>query len=109
THFPCKKKRYRQARNAIARIPIHLGQGQNFLGAILNVSWGRTAELKRRRNVHTRIFIPPWNISTREKVGSLIDGTQRSTPRLLQSLPDQAEGSSAHPHKIDQRDLILYG
>lgn len=50
----------RQTRNAVARIPIHLSQRENFFRA--HVRQRCRADFNRGRNMHTGIFVSPRNV-----------------------------------------------
>jgi hypothetical protein len=43
-------------------IPVHFREREDFFRAFLHVRRHSAADLKRRRNLHSRILILPWNV-----------------------------------------------
>src|SRR5258706_12624160 len=55
--------------NALARIPVHLGQHKYFGSALADIGRSARADLQRHWNMRAGILFPPRHIAAREQIG----------------------------------------
>src|SRR5262245_8192978 len=70
------------------------------MGALSDIRFSCRAELDWRWDVRSRIFVPPWHVTTGEQVCFGAHGAQRAAPRLLRAFPNETEWCAPNPDQI---------